>query len=117
MWNSQALVRINLYVKFNVHSSYAKHVKVLKVADRRSGLKKNIVCFRFPTDPIKTCATQIYFMDFPKKKKKKKFFFFFRKSIGPKLRDDLLAVVKVTKKTLRKGEGGQKATKKQKIIM
>ena len=41
------------------------------------GLKKNIVCFRFPTDPIKTCATQIYFMDFPKKKKKKFFFFFF----------------------------------------
>ena len=25
--------------------------------------KKNIVCSRFPTDPIKTCATQIYFMD------------------------------------------------------
>ena len=46
-------------------------------------LKKNIVCFRFPTDPIKTCATQIYFMDFQKKKKKKKiFFFFFRKSIS-----------------------------------
>ena len=38
--------------------------------------KKNIVCFRFPTDPIKTCATQIYFMDFLKKKKKKFFFFF-----------------------------------------
>ena len=36
------------------------------------GLKKNIVCFRFPTDPIKTCATQIYFMDFLKN-----FFFFF----------------------------------------
>ena len=34
------------------------------------GLKKNIVCFRFPTDPIKTCATQIYFMDYQKKKKK-----------------------------------------------
>ena len=32
--------------------------------------KKNIVCFRFPTDPIKTCATQIYFLDFQKKKKK-----------------------------------------------
>ena len=40
------------------------------------GLKKNIVCFRFPTDPIKTCATQIYFMDFQNKKKKKFFFFF-----------------------------------------
>ena len=26
--------------------------------------------------------------------------------MGPKLRDDLLAVVKVTKKTLRKREGG-----------
>ena len=32
--------------------------------------------------------------------------------------DDLLAVVKVTKNTLRKGGGGgQKASKKQKIIM
>ena len=30
----QALVMINLYVKFNVHSSYAKQVIVLKVADR-----------------------------------------------------------------------------------
>ena len=27
---------INLYVKFNVHSSYAKQVIVLKVADRRA---------------------------------------------------------------------------------
>ena len=33
---SQALVMINLYVKFNVHSSYAKQVRVLKVADRRA---------------------------------------------------------------------------------
>ena len=33
---SQALVMINLYVKFNVHSSYAKQVIVLKVADRRA---------------------------------------------------------------------------------
>ena len=33
---SQALVMINLYVKFNVHSSYAKQVIVLKVADRRT---------------------------------------------------------------------------------
>ena len=39
------------------------------------GLKKNIVCFRFPTDPIKTCATQI-FLWISKKKKKKIFFFF-----------------------------------------
>ena len=30
----QALVMINLYVKFDVHSSYAKQVIVLKVADR-----------------------------------------------------------------------------------
>ena len=28
---------INLYVKFNVHSSYAKQVIALKVADRRTG--------------------------------------------------------------------------------
>ena len=79
------------------------------------GLKKNIVCFRFPTDPIKTCATQIYFMDFQKKKKKKKkfFFFFFFFEIH-KLRDDLLAVVKVTKKTLRKGKGGSKNVQKTK---
>ena len=33
---SQALVMINLYVKFNVHSSYAKQVIVLKVADRQT---------------------------------------------------------------------------------
>ena len=33
---SQGLVIINLYVKFNVHSSYAKQVIVLKVADRRT---------------------------------------------------------------------------------
>ena len=33
---SQALVMINLYVKFNEHSSYAKQVIVLKVADRQA---------------------------------------------------------------------------------
>ena len=33
---SQALVMIHLYKKFNVHSSYAKQVLVLKVADRRT---------------------------------------------------------------------------------
>ena len=33
---SQALVMINLYVKFNVHSIYAKQVTVLKVTDRRT---------------------------------------------------------------------------------
>ena len=33
---SQALVMINLYVKFNVHSSHAKQVIVLKVADRQT---------------------------------------------------------------------------------
>ena len=33
---SQALVMINLYVKFNVHSSYAKQVIVLNVDDRRT---------------------------------------------------------------------------------
>ena len=48
------------------------------------------------------------FDGFPPKKKKKKIH---------KLRDNLLAVVKVTQKTLRKGEGGQNASKKQKIIM
>ena len=32
----QALVMINLFVKFNVHSSYAKQVIVLKVADIRT---------------------------------------------------------------------------------
>ena len=37
----------------------------------QKGPKKNIVCFRFPTDPIKTCATQIYLIDF------QIFFFFF----------------------------------------
>ena len=33
---SQALVMINLYVKFNVHSTHAEQVIVLKVADRRT---------------------------------------------------------------------------------
>ena len=33
---SQALVMINLYVKFNVHCSYAEQVIVLKVADGRT---------------------------------------------------------------------------------
>ena len=33
---SQAFVMINLYVKFTVHSTYAKQVIVLKVADRRT---------------------------------------------------------------------------------
>ena len=33
---SQALIMINHYVKFNVHSSYAEQVIVLKVADRRT---------------------------------------------------------------------------------
>ena len=33
---SQALVMNSLYVKFNVHSSYAKQVIVLKVANRRT---------------------------------------------------------------------------------
>ena len=32
----KALFMINLYVKFNVHFSYAKQVIVLKVADRRT---------------------------------------------------------------------------------
>ena len=41
------------------------------------------------------------------------FFFFFLKEIH-KLRDELLAVVKVTKKTLRKGEGGSKSVQKTK---
>ena len=33
---------INLYVKFNVHSSYAKQVIVLKVSDRRTRLVTTI---------------------------------------------------------------------------
>ena len=65
--------------------------------------KKNIVCFRFSTDPIKTCATQIYFMNSKKK--------------IHKLRDELLAAVKVTKKTLRKGEEGLKSVKKNRYVM
>ena len=36
---SQALVMINLYVKCNVHSSYAKQVLVLKVAT--IGIRQN----------------------------------------------------------------------------
>ena len=34
---SQALVMINLYVKFNVHSSYAKQVIVLKSGGQTDG--------------------------------------------------------------------------------
>ena len=64
--------------------------------------KKNIVCFRFPTDPIKTCATQIYFMDFIKK-----LFFFGGGGEIHELMDELLAVV-------RKGEGGLKKPQKNK---
>ena len=66
--------------------------------------KKNIVCFRFVTDPIKKCATQIYFMDFQKKKKIK----------THKLRDELLAAVTLTKKTLRQRRGGVKKRPKNK---
>ena len=40
---SQALVIINLYVKFNVHSSYAKQVIVLKVADGRTDGRTRLV--------------------------------------------------------------------------
>ena len=61
---------------------YCCHVSSQMFAVMLLRPKKNIVCFRFSTDPIKTCATQIYFMDFQKKKKKKKkffFFFFFRR--------------------------------------
>ena len=35
--NSQALVMINLYVKFNVHSSYVKQVIVLKSGGQTDG--------------------------------------------------------------------------------
>ena len=48
------------------------------------------------------------FYGFPKKKKKQ----FFQEI--HKLRDELMAVVKVTKKTLRKGEGGSKSVQKTK---
>ena len=33
---------VNLYVKFNVHSTYAKQVLVMKVADRRTRLVTTI---------------------------------------------------------------------------
>ena len=39
---SQALVMINLYVKFNVHSSYAKQVIVLKLAGGQTLLMTTI---------------------------------------------------------------------------
>ena len=41
---NQALVMINLYVKFNMYSGYAKQVIVLKVADRRTDGR---ACWRF----------------------------------------------------------------------
>ena len=40
---SQALVMLNLYLKFNVHSIYAKQVIVLKVADRRTDGRAHLV--------------------------------------------------------------------------
>ena len=43
------------------------------------------------------------------------FFLFFLEIY--KLRDELLAVVDITKKTLQKGEGGQKASKKNRYVM
>ena len=54
--------------------------------------------------PYQNMCDPNLFYGFPKKKKLKIY----------KLRDNLLAVVKVTQKTLRKGEGGQKASKKTK---
>ena len=59
--------------------SRGQDIKLCKWSEIRP--KKNIVCFRFLTDPIKTCATQIYLMDF--------------QGIH-KLRDDLPTVIKVT---------------------
>ena len=50
-------------------------------------------------------------MDFQKKKKKK---FFLEIHIGPKLRDDLLAVVKVTEKRYEKERGGSKSVQQTK---
>ena len=39
----QTLVILNLCVKFNVHSSYAKQVIVLKVADTRTDRRTRLV--------------------------------------------------------------------------
>ena len=91
---------------------YTNIIRLCKGLRSEQGIrpKKNIVCFRFPTDPIKTCATQIYFMDF-QKKKKKNFFFFFEIH---KLKDELLAVVKVTEKNVTKRRGGSKSVQKTK---
>ena len=65
------------------------------------GLKKIYCLFPISDRPYQTCATQIYFMDF---QKKKKLFFLFLENY--KLRDELPTVIKVTRKTLHKGEGG-----------
>ena len=83
------------------------------------GPKKKYCLFPISDRPYQNMCDPNLFYGFPPQNFFFFFFFFFRKSIGPKLRDDLLAVVKVTKKTLGKGEGGggQKASKKQKIIM
>ena len=40
---SQALVMINLYVKFNVHSSYVKQVIVLKSGGQTYGRTRNVL--------------------------------------------------------------------------
>ena len=55
-------------------------------------------------------------MDFLKKKKKKNFFFFFFYKIHKMRNDELLDVVKVTEKTLRKGEERVKKTKNSYVM-
>ena len=74
------------------------------------GPKKKYCLFPISDRPYQNMCDPNLFYGFP-------FFFFFFLEIH-KLRDDLLAVVKVTKKTLRKGKGGgQKMSRKQKIII
>ena len=56
---SQALVMINLYVKFNVHSSYAKQVTVLKWRGRQTDGRTNAPKFwlrskKSPSSTIKS---------------------------------------------------------------
>ena len=66
--------------------------------------KKKYCLFPISDRPYRNMCDPNLFYGFPPKKEIRK------------LRNELLAVVKVTKKTLRKGDEGSKNIKKQKII-
>ena len=64
-WLNVVLMLFQIFVAFDMKGCIKVAPFHIEGDDICWGLKKNIVCFRFPTDPIKTCATQIYFIDSP----------------------------------------------------